>query len=266
MPNYLTLCEKAARAGGEVLLQWKGRVAAQEKNPRDLVTEADIASQRAIRQIVLDAFPTHDFLGEETLSDDLRGEALLTQQSGYRWIVDPLDGTTNYVHQLRSYAVSVALEHAGEIVVGAVFDPELDELYLGEQGNGAYLNGKPIQPSTCQTMDQALVAASLPAFLPRGSAEIARLIEVIHASQAMRRLGSAALNLCYLAQGRLDAYWATSVKIWDIAAGMLIVRESGGMMTSLSGEAVDFNHPRFAAAATPELHRELLEVLLRIPE
>ncbi len=263
MPNYLTVCEKAARQGGDVLLQWKGRAAVYEKNRRDLVTEADLASQRVIRQVVLEAFPHHAFLGEEADAEEHNSLGDLSHQGGFRWIVDPLDGTTNYVHQLRSYAVSVALEHNGEIVVGAVFDPELDEMYLAEKGKGAFLNGQRIRPSDCREMEQALVAASLPAHLPRGSAEITRLIEVIHAAQAIRRLGSAALNLCYLAQGRLDAYWATSVKIWDVAAGMLIVREAGAIMTSLAGGAVDVNRPFFAAAATPELHAELLQVLSR---
>jgi myo-inositol-1(or 4)-monophosphatase len=167
----------------------------------------------------------------------------------------------NYVHQLRSYAVSVALERQGEIIAATVLDPELEECYTAERGKGAFLNGKRIQPSDCRRLEQALVAASLPAHAPRGSVEVARMVEVLHASRGLRRLGSAALNLCYLAQGRLDGYWATSVKIWDIAAGMLMVQEAGAVMTSLQGGAVDFETAWFAAAATPELHRELLALL-----
>jgi myo-inositol-1(or 4)-monophosphatase len=115
-------------------------------------------------------------------------------------------------------------------------------------------------------LEWALVAASLPPHAPRGSSEITRLVEVIHECQGLRRMGSAALNLCYVAQGRLDAYWATSVKIWDIAAGMLVVDEAGGVMTSLSGGPIDFERPWFAAAATADLHRQLLEVLHRAPD
>jgi myo-inositol-1(or 4)-monophosphatase len=225
-----------------------------------------VASQRAIREIVLEAFPDHDFLGEEILSDEPTRANPQQHRREFRWIVDPLDGTTNYVHQLRSYSVSVALEAHGSIVAATVYDPELDECYTAAKGCGARLNGEPISPTACRRMDQALVAASLSANAPRGSSEIARLVEVIHTCQALRRLGSAALNLCYVAQGCLDGYWATSVNIWDIAAGMLIVEEAGGIMTSLTGGPIDFACPWFAAAATRELHRELLEVLQRIPD
>jgi myo-inositol-1(or 4)-monophosphatase len=172
----------------------------------------------------------------------------------------------NYVHHLRSYAVSVALERQGEILVATVYDPELEECYTAERGKGAFLNGERLHPSECRSLDQALVAASLPAHAPRGSVEVVRLVEAIHACRGVRRLGSAALNLCYLAQGRLDGYWATSVKIWDIAAGMLIVQEAGAIISSLDGGPVDFETAWFAAAATPELHRELLGLLNRIPE
>jgi myo-inositol-1(or 4)-monophosphatase len=228
MPDYLAVCEQAARVGGELLLQWKGKFAVREKGPRDLVTEADLASQTAIRKVVLEAFPDHDFLGEETLR-----ESEPERKSEFRWIVDPLDGTTNYVHQLRSYSVSVALQQGDQVIAGVVYDPELDECYAAAAGAGARLNGQPLSPSDCQSPDQALVAASLPARVPRGSPEIAAMVEIIHECQGLRRLGSAALNLCYVAGGGLDAYWAGSVKLWDIAAGMLIVEEAGAVMTSL---------------------------------
>jgi myo-inositol-1(or 4)-monophosphatase len=261
MASFLSICEQAARAGGEVLLQWKGKTTTREKARCDLVTEADLAAQTAIRSAILRTYPDHDFLGEETFP----GEETGSRASEFRWIVDPLDGTTNYVHGMPSYAVSVALEKIGEIIAACVFDPELDECYTAQQGGGAFVNGEAIGVSACRTLDKAMVAASLPPHVPRDSVEIARLVEVIHACQALRRLGSAALNLCYVAQGRLDGYWATSVKIWDIAAGMLIVQEAGGVMTSLTSGPVDFDHPWFAAAATRELHSELLELLNRVP-
>ncbi|MBW3601025.1 MAG: inositol monophosphatase [Planctomycetes bacterium] len=264
MPNYLAICEQAARVGGESLLQWKGKFHVKEKAPRDLVTEADVASQKAIRDVVLEAFPDHDFVGEESLPDDPARKA--HRRSEFRWIVDPLDGTTNYVHQLRSYSVSVALEQAGTIIAGVVYDPDLDECYSAEAGEGAFLNGRRLHGSNCRQPDQALVAASLPARVPRDSPEVLRLVEIIHECQAVRRLGSAALNLCYVAQGALDAYWATSVKLWDVAAGMLIVREAGAVITALDGGEINLQRPRFLAAATPELHRELLAILHRIPQ
>jgi myo-inositol-1(or 4)-monophosphatase len=262
MPDFLTICEQAARAGGKTLLQWRGKATAREKGPRDLVTEADLASQEAIRRVVLQTFPDHDFIGEESFP----GESRRPRRSEYRWIVDPLDGTANYVHGMLSYAVSVALEKNGQIVAGCVFDPELDVSYTSQRGGGALVNGEPIQVSSCQTLDQAMIAASLPPHVTRDSPEIARMVEVIHSCQALRRLGSAALNLCYIAQGRLDGYWATSVKIWDIAAGMLIVEEAGGVITSLSSGPVDFDRPWLVAAATRKLHAELLELLNRVKD
>jgi myo-inositol-1(or 4)-monophosphatase len=258
MKDFLSVAESATRTGGSVLIQWKGKVAAREKGPRDLVTEADLASQQEIQRVIQAYFPEHDFLGEESIPGERRSE--------YRWIVDPLDGTMNYVHQLRSYAVSVALEHKGQVIAGVVYDPELDECYTAATGTGAWRNGERISPSECRVLEQALVAASLPPRPERNSPEVRRFLEVIHACRGLRRLGSAALNLCYVAQGSLDAYWATSVKIWDIAAGMLILQEAGGVMTSLSGGAIDFDRPYFAAAATPALHQDLLTVLGRVPD
>lgn len=266
MTDYLVVCEQAARLGGEVLLQWKGRIAVREKAPRDLVTEADVASQTAIREFLAQEFPDHDFLGEETIYDEQGAPVLMERRSEFCWIVDPLDGTTNYVHQLRSYGVSIALERRGKIIAGVVFDPELNECYSAAEGKGAFVNGDRIRASDCQRLDQALVAASLPARVPRGSPEVQRLVEVIHECQGLRRLGSAALNLCYVAQGRLDAYWATSVSLWDIAAGMLIVREAGGILTAPDGGDVRFERPKFIAAATPTLHRELKAILDRVSE
>jgi myo-inositol-1(or 4)-monophosphatase len=241
-------------------MNWKGKATLREKGHRDLVTEADLASQQEIRRIIHANFPDHDFLGEE---EDTSIVSPAGGRHEYRWIVDPLDGTMNYVHQLRSFAVSIALEERGRIVTGVVYDPELDELYHAELGYGAFLNDTPIQTSGCQAAENALVAVSLPPNVPRGSVEIARMIETIHACQGVRRLGSAALNLCYVAQGSLDAYWATSVKIWDIAAGMLILREAGGAVASLAEGPVDWDRPQFAAAATLSLQRELCEILTR---
>jgi myo-inositol-1(or 4)-monophosphatase len=263
MPDFLTVCESAARAGAAVLLELRHGFRVREKGPRDLVTEADTASQAAIRSVLWEAFPDHGFLGEETLPDDGARES--GQREGttaqYRWVVDPLDGTVNYVHQLPGYAVSVALERNGEPVVGVVLDPIIDECFTARASGGAQLNGEPIHAGKCTELDQALVAASFSSNVPRGSPEIARFIEALHACQSLRRMGSAALNLCYVASGRLDAYFATSLKRWDAAAGALIVREAGGVLTDLAGGPFDLGHPSLMAAGTPRLHEALLEVL-----
>ncbi len=262
MSDFLETCERAARAGGKVLLEQQGRIQARQKGPKDLVTEADLASQQVIRDVLLTAYPDHLFLGEEDDPEQLVGDAE-PQGDRYRWIVDPLDGTINYVHNLQSYAVSVALEKAGNVLVGVVLDPVANECFYAADGKGAFLNGERIGASDCESIVEALMAVSFSANADRGSIEIRRFTEVVHASQSIRRLGSAALNLCYVASGRLDGYFAASVKQWDVAAGVLILREAGGVVTSMDGGAFDLARPKFACAATAALHAQLLETLAR---
>ena len=258
MPEFLEVCEQAARRGGQILLDWQGKFTSREKGRRDLVTEADEASQLAIQDLLLGAFPDHDFVGEEDPKS-----AGNQRKSPFRWIVDPLDGTANYVHGMAMYAVSIALEREGEIIAGTVFDPVANECYSAAKGRGATLNGRPLRVSRCTEANEALIAVSFAANVERESREIGWFIESLLACQSVRRLGSAALNLAYLAAGRMDAYLTTSVKIWDIAAGVLLVTESGGTLQSLDGSPINLEKPEFLASATPELQRELLQVLRR---
>lgn len=255
MSDYLKTCEQAARAGGAVLLDWMDRFAVREKGPSDLVTEADLASQQVIRELVLAAYPSHGFLGEEGSPEPCQGP--------FRWIVDPLDGTTNYAHRLPQFCVSIALENAGRVLVGTIFDPISGECFTAAAGQGAALNGRPIRTSAVTQLSSALAAVSFPARVARGSPLIADFIEVLHQAQAVRRMGSSALNLAYLAAGRLDAYWATDTKTWDVAAGWLLVQEAGGVVTGLNGAPCDLERPHFVAAGTLELHRQMLDVLNR---
>ncbi len=263
MKAFMDICLEAAHAGGEVLTQMCGSFTTREKSPKDLVTDADFKSQETIRDIVTRAFPKHDFVAEEEM-DGATTTLTSNRESEYCWVVDPLDGTMNYVHQMPGYAVSIALCQGDRLLVGAVYDPVADECFTAIAGAGAQLNGKPIRPSDCRKLDESLIAVSLPSEFPRESLEIARLIEVLHAAQAIRRLGSAALNLCYMAMGRLDGYWATAVKPWDVAAGALIVKEAGAVITNFRGGPFKLDKPPFAAAATPDVHRELLEALARV--
>ena len=255
LSNFLQVGEQAARAGGAVLQSWLGKFQTREKAPADLVTDADLASQQAIHQLLTTAFPDHGFLGEEQQGVDRPGE--------YRWIVDPLDGTTNYVHQLPNYCVSIALEHLGQAIVAVVFDPTWNECYTAIRGRGAHLNGRALQASNIRQLSAALVACSFPAQVQPGAPEIAVFLEVLYRAQAIRRMGSAALNLCHLAAGRFDGYWTGDTKTWDVAAGALIVTEAGGVLTCLDGTPFDHAVPRFLAASTPELHAEML-ALVRI--
>lgn len=254
LDEFLEVSRRAARAGGRVLLDWADRFGVREKGRADLVTEADLASQEAVQGILEQAFPEHGFLGEEN-------GVSRTGRDGYRWVVDPLDGTTNYVHGLHQYAVSIGLERDGRLLVGTVYDPNADECFSAAAGRGAWLNERPLRVSGVERLEQALVAASLPPGANRRAPATAEFLTVMERAQAIRRMGSSALNLCYLAAGRVDAYWARDTKIWDIAAGFLVVTEAGGLLTDYVGGPVDIAWPRFIAAATRPLHAELLHLL-----
>ncbi|QDV68196.1 Inositol-1-monophosphatase [Rosistilla carotiformis] len=259
--NYLKVARLAAAAGAEVLLSYQGRFSVREKAPRDLVTEADVAAQQAIQKILLSNFPDHGFVGEEEGHDQVSAEMLADPKHPPIWIVDPLDGTVNYVHQLQSFAVSIAMYHAGELQIGIVHDPVTREIFWAQRGAGAFLNDCPIQCSQTDRLDQALLACSFSAGTQHDSAELGRFAAALDGAQSVRRLGSAALNLCYVAAGRLDGYWATCVKPWDVAAGALIVTEAGGQIRALSGDRFDPWNPRFAATATEPLNDQLLRCI-----
>ena len=234
-----------------------GKVDVREKGPRDLVTQADFESQQAISDYLLERFPEHEFLGEE--SDE---KSLVSKADKYCWVVDPLDGTVNYVHQLNSFSVSIALRYGSETVVGVVYDPVIDEMFSAIKGEGAQLNGSPISHSRCTELEKALVVCSFSSSVDRHHPEVERFLRVLGQAGSIRRLGSAALNLCFVACGRSDSYWATGLNCWDIAAGWLILQEAGAVMKTISGEAVDFFEPKFCAAATEELFLAMQQHLL----
>jgi myo-inositol-1(or 4)-monophosphatase len=248
------IAEQAARLGGAILQDWAGRITPKEKSPKNLVTEADFASQKAISEFLGRECPGHGFLGEEE-----GGPAAIA--SDYRWIVDPLDGTSNYVHRFPFYAVSIGVEHQGQLVAGAIFDPTRNEMFSASIGSGATLNGQSIEPSATEPLASALVIASLPVKTSSDSLEVRRFLRVLTKAQSLQRTGSAALNLCYVAAGRMDAYWSTSLKPWDMAAGVLILREAGGRVTAIDGGAFDVNVPDLLASNGNALHDELAELL-----
>jgi myo-inositol-1(or 4)-monophosphatase len=259
MNDLLKTCEAAARAGGRELLAWRGRFETREKAPADLVTDADVASQAAIRKVVATRFPDHLFLGEE---NTIKSDAFEADE--YVWLVDPLDGTTNYVHGYPCYAVSVAVARHQELLAGVIFDPLKDECFAAEQGRGAWCNGTAIRTSDVAKVGEALLAVSLPPRVKGDSPDLADFVRVVQICQAVRRSGSAALNLAYVACGRLDGFWATHIHPWDVAAGVLLIREAGGIVTGRDGAAFDLWNPHFVAAG-PALHRELLNVLGAVP-
>ena len=190
--------------------------------------------RKSSRATVLQAFPHHSVLGEE---DQLAGDT--PSKTEYRWIVDPLDGTTNFVHGIPHYAVSLALEHRGQILVGAVFDPSLDECFTAALGQGAFLNGRPIRTSGANRLSEVIAGTGFPAKLQPYSPDLLVFNKALFRCQGVRRTGSASLNLCDVAAGRFGVLWGFSTKIWDIAAGVLLIQEAGGVVTSPEGGKVN---------------------------
>ncbi len=252
-----TACE-AARAGGKILREQLGKAAVREKAPADLVTDADVASQQAIERLLLSRFPQHAFLGEESTKEDREAAAASGKPI---WVVDPLDGTANFVHRLLSFSVSIALIEDNQPKVGVVYDPMLDTLYAAGSDGKVVKDGRPIRASGCQRMDQAMVCCSFPPGVKRDMPDVHYFLNVLESTQSLRRLGSAALNLCYLAEGCLDAYWATSVKTWDVAAGYLIARSAGVSFSNMDGGPFDLWNPNFVASGSQELQASMLACL-----
>jgi myo-inositol-1(or 4)-monophosphatase len=256
LDDWLETCEMAARAGGQKILALRGHFQTRAKAPADLVTDADVASQEAIRHVIAGCYPDHAFVGEESSTDARR-----MNDSELAWIVDPLDGTTNYVHGYPHYSVSVALAQGSTLLVGTVYDPVADVCFVAGTGRGAWCNGERMNTSRVTCVADALAVVSLPARVERDSPDLLDFIQASQACQAVRRSGSAALNFAYVAKGALDAFWATHIHPWDVAAGVLLVREAGGVVTARTGGEFDLRNPNFLAAANDDLHAGVLDML-----
>ena len=236
MPNSsatLNIMIKAARKAARSLLKDFGEVEnlqASTKSPGDFVSKADLRAEKIIREELEKARPYYGWLGEES-------EEVIGKDPTRRWIVDPLDGTSNFLHGIPHWAISIALEHKKEIVIGIIYDPVKDECYVAEKGNGAWLNDKRLRVSGRETMLEMLFATGVPFAdkdcLPSTLKEINNLMP---RCSGLRRNGSAALDLAYVAAGRLDGYWERGLNSWDVAAGILIVREAGGLVKSLDND------------------------------
>ena len=265
--QHLQTAITAARAGAAELMARRDDRVVREKAPKDLVTDADLASQKAIRTLLMDAFPRYAFVGEEEGETQpppavLRGDA----DAPPCWVVDPLDGTVNYVHRLQSFAVSIGLFAGGKMRLGVVYDPVVDEIFTAIDGQGAMVNDRVVRSSDCGSVDEALVACSFPAGVKSDAPEVTRFTRVLERCRSLRRLGSCALNMCYVADGRLDAYWATNVSAWDSAAGTVIAREAGSALTGCDGTALDDWNPRFCVSATDSLHQTMIALLADDPD
>lgn len=243
----------AIRAGRIVKAAFGRRQVVSYKSEVDLVTAVDRDAERLIVEALTAAYPDHGIIAEESPSRIGAGE--------YRWYVDPLDGTTNFAHGYPQFAVSIALEHGGEIVVGVVHDPVHDETFTATRRGGARLNGAPIAVSAVETLGRSLVGSGFPYDLrQRVDFYLAYWREALLRAQGVRRAGSAALDLCAVACGRLDAFWEWRLHAWDVAAGALIVEEAGGRVSDLAG-GPDWLTGGQIAASNGRVHEELLRMM-----
>lgn len=226
---------QAARlAGAELVARWKTARTVEFKHAIDLVTDADTAAEERILEFVEKRFPAHEVLAEE------RGGRRGPSAAKRRWIIDPLDGTTNYAHGVPHFSVSIAVEDEQGLAAGAVFDPLRDELFEAGRGQGARLNGAPVRVSAQASLARALLATGFPYDVWQTADRPVRLIDTfVRRAQGIRRAGSAALDLAYVAAGRYDGYFEGFLKPWDLAAGWLLVAEAGGRVTDLRGEPAD---------------------------
>ncbi|MEA2409071.1 MAG: monophosphatase [Thermoleophilaceae bacterium] len=253
MSSDLELAERAARAAGDVLMSYFGRAVqglASKSSPTDPVSDADREAERTIREILSSARPADGLVGEE-------GSRIEGVAPDRRWIVDPLDGTVNFLYGLRAWAVSIALEDAEGLAVGVVFNPVDGECFSGERGEGAALNGRPIHVTQCTSLDRAMVATGFSYEAGRRAEQAEVLSRLLPQIRDVRRAGAAALDLAYVAAGRVDAFYERGLKPWDEAAGRLLVNEAGGVTEDLPGEPHGL-----AAAATPELLEELRQLMI----
>jgi myo-inositol-1(or 4)-monophosphatase len=235
LTNWLHAAKEAARRGADALEGWRARFRVQEKGRADLVTEADHASQEAIRDYLAHRFPDHQFIGEEGEAATCRPGA----DGSPTWIVDPLDGTTNYVHDCPLYCVSIGLLAAGELVVGVVYDPRQRELFSAAKGLGAWLGDRPVSVSKVDRLEQALLATGFAPDLRGQELTLDWWRYFSFRTQSLRRTGSTALNLAYVACGRFDGYWAFDNHPWDVAGGFVLVQEAGGRLSRCDGRPID---------------------------
>ena len=258
--EYLDAATEAARRGAAELERWRKRFVVRDKARADLVTDADHASQEAIKDYLLGRFPDHLFVGEEDCFGKPIEATRPPADAPPTWVVDPLDGTVNYVHDVPAYCVSVGLMVEGKPAVGAIYDPRVGELFTAATGLGAKLNGEPIRVSATETLRDSLISTGFPANWEAQLRNLEAWKRVAYHAQALRRGGSTALNLAYVAAGRFDAYWGYDNWAWDVLAGVVLIAEAGGALTTVGGDAFD-PFRADVCASNGRVHRELLGVL-----
>jgi myo-inositol-1(or 4)-monophosphatase len=254
--SYLETAVAIARESGALLADFFARHIPYElKGENDLVTEADRASERLVIERLTKHYPTHAIVAEEGGGHE--------STSGFRWYVDPLDGTTNFAHSFPCFNVTLALEQEGELIAGVIFDPINEELFTAERGAGAYLNGNRIHVSKVAKLETALVATGFPSRKRHQSINIHFYHQLGMATHGVRRCGSAAIDLAFVACGRLDAFWEFGLNPWDMAAGRLLVAEAGGKFSGMHGEAHQLRGPDLVVD-NGLIHEEILELFSEV--
>jgi len=252
----LNIAVRAARRAGSIINRASldgGGLKVRAKQARDFVTQVDDAAEQAILDVVRKAYPAHGILAEESGASAGDGE--------YVWIIDPLDGTTNFIHGFPQYCVSIGVQRRGALAHAVVYDPPRNELFTASRGGGAFLNDRRIRVSKCARLDEALVGTGFPfKELTRLDLYTRQLTHLMKSSAGVRRAGSAALDFAYVACGRLDAFWEMGLSAWDMAAGALLVQEAGGLVGDLEGEQ-SYLESGDVCAATPKVFPALLEAL-----
>ncbi len=258
MQPMLNVAVRAAREAGKIINRASldiDLVRVAQKAANDFVTEVDRAAEQAIIDTLLKAYPQHGILGEET------GTAQGNAESEFQWIIDPLDGTTNFIHGMPVYAVSIALAHRGVVQHGVVYDPTRDELFTASRGAGAFLNNRRIRVSTRTRLEESLIGTGFP--FRKGDdidSYLAMFKQVAQRCVGLRRPGAAAIDLAYVAAGRYDGFFEFGLKPWDIAAGSLLITEAGGLVGNFNGDA-DYLHRGEVVAATPRVFAQLVGIL-----
>jgi myo-inositol-1(or 4)-monophosphatase len=252
----LNFAIETARDAGSILLEKFGRISAiTKKGDINLVTEADLASEEMIVERIRSHYPRHSVLAEEG------GEVIkVGGDSTWKWIIDPLDGTTNYAHGYPCFCVTLALEHDGEIVIGVTYDPTRNELFAAEKGRGATLNGKPIRVSSTEKLSESLIVTGFPYDFKQRENFARHFTEFLLSSRGIRRDGSAAIDMAYVACGRFDGFWEEGLNPWDVAAGKLLIEEAGGVITYYDGSKFSICNPPICAS-NGAIHGQMLEVL-----
>jgi myo-inositol-1(or 4)-monophosphatase len=261
-PIFLATAVEAVLRAGEVQLQHFGKdIRIDKKGVIDLVTEIDIAIEREFRAMISARFPDHEVLGEEFGAQGARDTI-----PQFCWVFDPIDGTTNYAHALPIFCASLALELDGQPIVAAIYDPTRRELFTAEKGQGARLNGQPLHVSDTMTLIDALLVTGFHYDVQKDPGDVMALFSTfITQARAVRRLGSAALDLCYVAAGRFDGFWEKKLQPWDVAAGALIVAEAGGRVTAMSGGPYGSREGSMLAT-NGVIHTQMLKTIRGAPE